>query len=222
MHSCNGLTRTAPVICRKQDEPSQTGKVDMIQKIKALFKSRIFWENLIIILVALIIYIGFRVTIQNYFVQGPSMEPNYWQNERIWVNKLEYKFGAPQTGDIIVFQPPIQSSKPFIKRIIGMPGETVEIKNGVVYAHKTDGTTIKMQEPYIKEPFYSNYNTLVIPANEYFVMGDNRNNSSDSRGGWFVSRDKIIGKAWLSIWPPHLWGLAPTYRQPAIAAAAGK
>ena len=103
----------------------------MIQKIKALFKSRIFWENLIIILVALIIYIGFRVTIQNYFVQGPSMEPNYWQNERIWVNKLEYKFGAPQTGDIIVFQPPIQSSKPFIKRIIGMPGETVEIKNGV-------------------------------------------------------------------------------------------
>jgi signal peptidase I len=184
--------------------------------------SRSFWETVIVIIIAVLLFIGLRLTIQTYIVYGPSMQPNYWEDEWIIVNKIDYKFTAPQTGDIIVFQPPIQSSKPFIKRIIGMPGETVEIKNGVVYAHKTDGTTIKMQEPYIKEPFYSNYNTLVIPANEYFVMGDNRNNSSDSRGGWFVSRDKIIGKAWLSIWPPHLWGLAPTYRQPAIAAAAGK
>ena len=194
----------------------------MRPNIKAFFMSRSFWETVIVIIIAVLLFVGLRLTIQTYIVYGPSMQPNYWEDEWIIVNKIDYKFSAPQTGDIIVFQPPIQSSKPFIKRIIGMPGETVEIKNGVVYVHKTDGSTIKMQEPYIKEPFYSNYNTLVIPANEYFVMGDNRNNSSDSRGGWFVSRDKIIGKAWLSIWPPHLWGLAPTYRQPAVAAAAGK
>ena len=192
----------------------------MRQDIKAFFMSRSFWETVIVIIIDVLLFIGLRLTIQTYIVYGPSMQPNYYEDEWIIVNKIDYKFSAPQTGDIIVFQPPIQSSKPFIKRIIGLPGETVDIKNGVVSVHKTDGTIVKMQEPYIKEPFYSNYNTGVIPADEYFVMGDNRNNSSDSRGGWFVSRDKIIGKAWLSIWPPKMWGLAPTYRQPAIAVPA--
>ena len=192
----------------------------MRQDIKAFFMSRSFWETVIVIIIAVLLFIGLRLTIQTYIVYGTSMQPNYYEDEWIIVNKIDYKFSAPQTGDIIVFQPPIQSSKPFIKRIIGLPGETVDIKNGVVSVHKTDGTIVKMQEPYIKEPFYSNYNTGVIPADEYFVMGDNRNNSSDSRGGWFVSRDKIIGKAWLSIWPPKMWGLAPTYRQPAIAVPA--
>jgi signal peptidase I len=195
----------------------------MSLKFKNLLKSKGFWENVIVILVAAAVYIGFRMTIQPYYVQGPSMEPNYQQDEKIWVNKLAYKFGSPQRGNILVFQPPVASDDPYIKRIIGLPGESVVIKAGVVTVHKTDGSVITMQEPYIKEPFYSDYKTGVIPANEYFVMGDNRNNSSDSRGGWLVAGDKIIGKAWISIWPPGLWGKAPDYTQPSgIAAAAGK
>jgi signal peptidase I len=142
------------------------------------------------------------------------MESNYHNNEWIVVNKLAYKFTNPQRGDIIIFQPPISSTKPFIKRIIGLPGETVEIKDGAVDIRKADGSIITLQEPYIKEPFSSNYTSIVIPPNEYFVMGDNRNNSTDSRYGWLVSSDKIIGKAWISIWPPKLWGFAPIYRQP--------
>lgn len=185
--------------------------------MKKLFMSRDFWETIVIILIAVVIFVGLRISIQTYIVYGPSMEPNYWDGEWIIVDKLAYKFSVPQTGDIIVFQPPISSTKPFIKRIIGLPGETVEIKDGTVYVHKKDGSIVTMQEPYIKEAFSSNYNSGVIPANEYFVMGDNRNNSTDSRYGWFASRDKIIGKAWISIWPPRLWGLAPTYRQPASA-----
>jgi len=181
----------------------------MRQDIKAFFMSRSFWETVIVIIIAVLLFIGLRLTIQTYIVYGPSMQPNYYEDEWIIVNKIDYKFSAPQTGDIIVFQPPIQSSKPFIKRIIGLPGETVDIKNGVVSVHKTDGTIVKMQEPYIKEPFYSNYNTGVIPADEYFVMGDNRNNSSDSRGGWFVSRDKIIGKAWFIHLAPENVGTSP-------------
>ena len=98
-----------------------------------------------------------------------------------------------------------------------MPGESVEIRNGTVFIHKMDGNIITLQEPYIKEPNSTSYTSIVIPANEYFVMGDNRNNSTDSRYGWLVSRDKIHGQAWLSIWPPHLWGTAPIYRQSAAS-----
>jgi len=173
-----------------------------------------FYETLIIVLIAAAVFIGLRFTIQTYIVNGPSMEPNYQNNEWIIVEKLAYKFAKIRRGDIIVFQPPVLSTKPFIKRIIGLPGETVEIKNGTVDIRKADGSIITLQEPYIKEHFPSNYTSIVIPPDEYFVMGDNRNNSTDSRYGWLVSSDKIIGKAWISIWPPKLWGLAPIYRQP--------
>ena len=183
--------------------------------LKKLLKSRNFWENVVIILLAVVLFIGLRLTIQTYVVNGPSMESNYWNDEWIIVNKLAYKLHAPQRGDIIVFQPPVSSNKPFIKRIIGLPGESVEMRDGTVYIHKTDGSVITLQEPYIKEPFSTTYTSSVIPENEYFVMGDNRNDSTDSRYGWFASRDKIIGEALISIWPPRLWGLAPTYRQPA-------
>jgi signal peptidase I len=172
-----------------------------------------FYETLIIVLIAAAVFFGLRFTIQTYIVSGPSMEPNYRNSEWIIVEKLAYKFANVRRGDIIVFQPPISSTKPFIKRIIGLPGETVEIKDGAVDIQKADGSIITLQEPYIKEPFSSNYTSIVIPPNEYFVMGDNRNHSIDSRYGWLVSGDKIIGKAWISIWPPKLWGLAPIYRQ---------
>jgi signal peptidase I len=172
-----------------------------------------FYETLIIVLIAAAVFFGLRFTIQTYIVSGPSMEPNYRNSEWIIVEKLAYKFANVRRGDIIVFQPPISSTKSFIKRIIGLPGETVEIKDGAVDIQKADGSIITLQEPYIKEPFSSTYTSIVIPPNEYFVMGDNRNHSIDSRYGWLVSGDKIIGKAWISIWPPKLWGLAPIYRQ---------
>ena len=187
--------------------------------LKNLFKNRDFRETLVIILIAAVLFIGLRLTIQTYVVDGPSMEPNYWTNERILVDKIAYKFHIPHRGDIIIFQPPIPSTVPFIKRVIGLPGEIVEIKNGTIYVHKTDGSIITLQEPYIKEQFSYSYTSSVIPENEYFVLGDNRIISEDSHYGWFASRDKIIGKAWISIWPPHLWGLAPTYRQPSTVSS---
>ena len=182
--------------------------------LKNLFKNRDFRETLVIILIAAVLFIGLRLTIQTYVVDGPSMEPNYWTNERILVDKIAYKFHIPHRGDIIIFQPPIPSTVPFIKRVIGLPGEIVEIKNGTIYVHKTDGSIITLQEPYIKEQFSYSYTSSVIPENEYFVLGDNRDISEDSHYGWFASRDKIIGKAWINIWPPHLWGGAATARYP--------
>jgi len=182
--------------------------------LKKLFKSKAFWENVSIVLFAVLLFIGFRLTIQSSFVDGPSMENTFQNGERLLVNKLAYKFSAPQRGDVIIFHPPIPSTSPFIKRVIGLPGERVEIENGAVTVVKPDGRTIILDEPYIRESPNYDYTSAVIPPNEYFVLGDNRNDSEDSHYGWFVSRDEIVGKVWLCIWPPHQWGLADNYRQP--------
>ena len=107
---------------------------------------------------------------------------------------------------MIIFDPPFESEEPFIKRVIGLPGESIEIKQGTVYIHK-NGNAFLLDEPYVKEPIANTFKGDLIPENEYFVMGDNRNNSSDSRTGWTAKREDIIGKAWLSIWPPDSWGL---------------
>ena len=182
--------------------------------MKKLFKSKNFWENVSIALIAMLLFIGLRLTIQSSFVDGPSMENTFQNGERLLVNKLAYKFSSPQRGDVIIFHPPIPSASPFIKRVIGLPGERVEIENGAVTVVKPDGSTIILNEPYVKESPNYDYTSAVIPPNEYFVLGDNRNDSEDSHYGWFVSRDEIVGKVWLCIWPPHQWGLADNYRQP--------
>src|SRR5208283_3916765 len=142
---------------------------------------KLFYETFIFVFVAAAVWFGLRFTIQTFIIDGPSMEPNFQQNERIIINKLAFVFSPPQIGDIIVFYPPIPSTKPYIKRVIGLPGDVVQIVNGTVYIHKADGGEVTLEEPYIKEPFYTNYTSPVIPADEYFVMGDNRNDSSDSR-----------------------------------------
>jgi signal peptidase I len=187
--------------------------------LKKLFKSKAFWENVSIVLFAVLLFIGFRLTIQSSFVDGPSMENTFQNGERLLVNKLAYKFSAPQRGDVIIFHPPIPSTSPFIKRVIGLPGERVEIENGAVTVVKPDGRTIILDEPYIRESPNYDYTSAVIPPNEYFVLGDNRNDSEDSHYGWFVSRDEIVGEAWLCFWPLHKLGLANDYRQPAVTPA---
>ena len=166
------------------------------------------------VLIAVLLFIGLRLTIQSSVVDGPSMENTFQNGERVLVYKLAYKFSTPQRGDVIIFHPPISSTSPFIKRIIGLRGERVEIKNGTVTVVKPDGTTIIMDEPYIRQSPNYDYTSTVIPPNEYFVLGDNRNDSEDSHYGWFVSRNEVIGKAWFCIWPLGKWGLADNYAQP--------
>jgi signal peptidase I len=181
--------------------------------MKKLFRSKSFWENVAIVAVAILLFLGLRFTIQDFAVDGQSMQNTFQNGERVLVDKLAYKFGTPQRGDVIIFHPPIPSISPFIKRVIGLPGERVEIKNGTVTVVKPDGSMIILDEPYIRESPNYDYTSAIIPPNEYFVMGDNRNDSEDSHYGWFVSRDEIIGEAWLCIWPPHKWGWADNYRQ---------
>jgi signal peptidase I len=182
-----------------------------MKKIRALWMNQTIRETIILILIAVVVFLGLRFTIQTYIVFGPSMQPNFEENQRIIVNKLAYKFGEPQRGDVIVFDPPFTSASDYIKRVIGLPGESIEIKDGKTYVYTLDGAVLILNEPYIAESSMSTYTKHTILENEYFVMGDNRNNSNDSRTGWLVPEENIVGKAWLIIWPPDTWGLARNY-----------
>lgn len=168
-------------------------------------------ETLPILILAAILFFVQRATIQTSVVDGSSMSPSFRNGQRIIVNKVVYRFHEPERGDVVIFEPPNNDIEDYIKRIIGLPGESVEIRGGVVYIHEEDGTVFPLDEPYIKDPARQPYEGEKIPENEYFVLGDNRNVSSDSRYGWTLPRQNIVGKAWLSIWPPDMMGLAANY-----------
>ncbi|MEK7353120.1 MAG: signal peptidase I [Chloroflexota bacterium] len=170
-----------------------------------------FRDTLTIIAIAAVIVLGQRAIAPKIVVDGPSMNYTLHDGQQIVVNKVLYRFQKPERGDVIVFYPPINQREEYIKRIIGLPGESVEIKDGVVYVHKKNGTILPLVEPYISEPAKASFKGDIIPAYSYFVLGDNRNNSSDSRGGWTVPFGNIIGKAWVSVWPPDRWGLVINY-----------
>jgi len=149
------------------------------------------------------------------------MEPGFEEGQRLLItrneviikNKVLYTFHEPERGDVIIFHPPNNpdpKATPFIKRIIALPDESVEIKDGEVYIHK-NGNVLLLDEPYIKQPPRRDFRGDIIPEDEYFVLGDNRNNSNDSRNWGTVRHQDIIGKAWLSIWPPGEWELVPDY-----------
>ncbi len=168
-------------------------------------------DILITLIIAAAISFGLRAVISQPIVISSSMEPTLEVGQRLIVIKITYKFHEPERGDVITFYPPDNGKEEYIKRIIGLPGESVEVKEGVVYIHNEHGTVLPLDEPYVAKPDKRPFEGDIIPENEYFVMGDNRINSGDSRTGWTVPRQNIIGKAWLSIWPPDKWGLVVNY-----------
>lgn len=139
--------------------------------------------------------------IQPFYVSGPSMEPNFHNNEYIIVDQVTYRFSKPKRGDVVVFKWPQNIAISFIKRVVGTPGETIEVRNGQVYVYNTanpSGTLLK--EQYI-DTTTPNDVRRTLGKNEYFVMGDNRHNSSDSRIWGPVARHLIVGKVWVVIYP---------------------
>ena len=135
-------------------------------------------------------------------VEGQSMEPNLHPSERLIIEKISYRFTPPHRGDIIVLRRPDRASVPLIKRVIGLPGETVEIKDGNVYV---DGESLC--ESYLNQTTLGNMSRLLVPEGHVFVLGDNRRASNDSRAFGVVPFDDIVGKAWLRYWPPADVGL---------------
>ena len=171
-----------------------------------------FRELLSIVLIALVAFLIIQFFfIEKAIVDGSSMEPNLHNNEVILVNKVAYLCSEPDRGDVIIFKPPAvyPTDKDLIKRVIGLSGEIVEIKEGIIYIHQADGNVLTFDEhEYIDSPSVSYYISDVIPEDSYFVLGDNRNNSTDSRVFGMVSRSDIDGKAWFIISPLSEWGAA--------------
>ena len=136
-------------------------------------------------------------------IEGSSMLPTLTEGEMIIINKLSYYLDEPERGDIIVLHFPNDRSREFIKRLIGLPGDRIEIGNGMVAVNGR-----MLDEPYINDdPAYTG--SWTVPEGQYFVLGDNRNNSSDSHIWSFLPREDIVGKAWLIYWGPEDWGLVP-------------
>ena len=158
------------------------------------------------LILTLVIFLVIRFAVQNFRIEGLSMEPNFHDGQYLFVNKLVYMLRPPERGDVIVFIPPNNNSRDFIKRVIGLPGDRIEIRSGTVFINGEE-----LKEAYPLNPASYSTGSLVIPPDEYFVLGDNRNYSSDSHAWGTVSQKSIIGKAWISYWPPQLMGVVPDY-----------
>ena len=163
-------------------------------------------ELLITFGLALAIYLVLQTSIQSSIVSNISMEPGLIAGDRLIVIKPIYSFASPERGDVIIIHPPIEPQKEYVKRLIGLPGDTVQISGGRVFINAT-----ALEEPYLKETPDYQYGPFTVPQNNYFVLGDNRNYSNDSHTGWTVTGDKIIGKAWVRIWPASKFGSAGSY-----------
>lgn len=168
--------------------------------MKPSFKKELVSWLKTLILVLIIALATNRFLIVNALVPSSSMESTIMTGERIIGNRLSYDFSKPQRGDIILFRFPDDETQMYVKRIIGLPGETVNIMNGKIYINDT---TIPLDEPYLTVDPEGSFGPYTVPEHAYFVMGDNRNVSFDSRY-WlntYVSSDMILAKAEFSYYP---------------------
>ena len=155
-------------------------------------------ETIAIAVVAVFLVRTFVV--QPFLVSGSSMEPSFYNSDYLLVDELTYRFREPSRGEVIVFKYPGNHRSYYIKRIIGLPGEHIVIDNGKISIYK-DGKGIDLKEPYISHLKSSGHFETTLNENQYFVMGDNRNFSFDSRSWGSLNRSEIIGLARLRLWP---------------------
>ena len=154
-------------------------------------------------LLTAIIFLIVNLVIGRFRIEQVSMEPTLHEGEYVIVDKVSYLLHPPERGDIIVFKHP---GEDLIKRVIGLPGETIEIREGRVYINGA-----ALDEPYLVEPIQRPTSAQQIEAGHYFVMGDHRNNSSDSRVFGAIPAGDIIGRAAIIYWPPPNWQIMPSY-----------
>lgn len=182
------------------------------EKKKTFIKE--FLELLRFTVLVLIVVIPLRIFIaQPFIVNGESMLPTFENGDYLIVDELTYRHSEPERGEVIVFRLPMNKKRFLIKRVIGLPGETIVINGSKITITKNDSKAIQLDEDYLNGNF-SSYGTWELQDDEYFVMGDNRNNSSDSRSWGVLDRDLIIGKTFLRLFPFNHLGLKPGQEEP--------
>ena len=154
-----------------------------------------------------VLAIGIRACVaEARFIPSESMLPTLEIDDRLIIEKISYRLRKPERGDVVVFRPTDalkeqNFKEAFIKRVIGVPGDVIEVKNSKVYVNDE-----KLTEKYIYEPPSYNYGPVKVPPGQYFVLGDNRNNSLDSHHWGFVPQENLIGRAAVRFWPPQRLG----------------
>ncbi len=220
------------------NDPASTTAPDVAAPKSGSTAGRAVREIVETLLLAALIFFAVRLVVLNFKVDGQSMAPNLHNEEMLLVNRNAYRnidlgwlhgilpgeddpddaafypFSPPERGDIIVFDPPTRSNKPYIKRIIGLPGEQVTFADGHVFVNGQ-----LLEEPYIVDETTCGRNEecdVVVPEGQVYVLGDNRTNSSDSRVFGPVPVENVIGKAWFAYWPLSDAGLVPHHDYPGI------
>jgi signal peptidase I len=216
---------TTEPIPTKNAEPDPTVKPS-IAPSAAAGGLALIWEVAQVVILALLMVMLIRNFGQNYRIDGISMEPNFHNGQFLIVNRFAYCPGIhleipivnvklwektwcvhqPRRGDVVIFEYPRDISRDFIKRVVGLPGETVEVIGGKVYVNGK-----LMPEPFGPNPGSYDAPPVTVGPDEVYVMGDNRNNSSDSHIWGTLPQKLIIGKALASYWPPQLWSVVPRY-----------
>lgn len=170
----------------------------------------LIWELIEIVFVSLSIFaVLYLFVMQPHKIKGESMEPNFHNNEFLLTEKLSYRFGLPNRYDVVVFEAPPDFREEFIKRIVGLPGEQVTLRDGQIYINGD-----KLDEPYLDafsvtrgNRFLDEGESVSVPPGHVFVLGDNRSHSLDSRVFGFVAYENITGRAMFVYWPPSELGL---------------
>lgn len=163
------------------------------------------FETIKIVILSLIVIVGIRsFVMQPFFVSGQSMEPNFYNGDYLIVDELSYRFGDPERGDTIIFKYPNDTRLFYIKRIIGLPGEKIEIENNIITIYNAENPGgIKLDENFYipsDKVIVGNY-TKELKNDEYYVLGDNRMASADSRKWGVLKKNFIVGRAWMRPWP---------------------
>ena len=158
------------------------------------------------ILLAIVIFLLIRTALQTFRIDGSSMEPHFYDGQFVVVDKITPRLIPVRRGDVVVFDFPGNPKKDYIKRVIGLPGEIVEIREGRPYVNEEP-----VEEPYEVYPAGYYWGPGIVGERQVFVLGDNRAHSSDSHNWGMLDQRRIVGRTWLTYWPPESWGLVPRY-----------